>query len=106
MKRTEAPKSRGRPRSFDKAAALERAMQVFWQHGYESTSISDLTKAMNINPPSLYAAFGDKEKLFLAAIERYGCNFGQQPAAILNEAPTAHAAVASLLEKAAYEFTN
>jgi len=87
-------------------AALERAMQVFWQQGYESTSISDLTKAMNINPPSLYAAFGDKERLFLAAVERYGCQVGQTPAAILNEAPTARAGVELLLEKAAHEFTN
>ena len=81
-------------------------MQVFWQQGYESTSISDLTKAMNINPPSLYAAFGDKERLFLAAVERYGCQAGHTPAAILNEAPTARDAVARLLEKAAHEFTN
>ena len=81
-------------------------MQVFWEQGYESTSITDLTKAMNINPPSLYAAFGDKERLFLAAVERYGCKVGQAPAAILNEAPTARAAVERLLEEAAREFTN
>jgi hypothetical protein len=71
--------SRGRPRSFDRDEALEHAMQVFWRQGYESTTIADLTKAMGINPPSLYAAFGDKEKLFLAAVERYGCNVGATP---------------------------
>ena len=59
-------KARGRPRSFDREAALNAAMEVFWTKGYESASISDLTAAMGINPPSLYAAFGDKEKLFLA----------------------------------------
>src|SRR5438552_2002737 len=64
-------KPRGRPREFDREAALERAIDVFWRHGYEATSVSDLTAAMNINPPSLYAAFGDKEKLFLQAVERY-----------------------------------
>src|SRR5437879_12839329 len=64
-------KPRGRPREFDREAALEQAIDVFWCHGYEATSVSDLTAAMNINPPSLYAAFGDKEKLFLAAVERY-----------------------------------
>lgn len=76
MKKTEAPaaaprKPRGRPRSFDREAALNAAMEVFWSKGYEATSIADLTEAMGINPPSLYAAFGDKEKLFLATIEHY-----------------------------------
>src|SRR5688500_13596233 len=62
---------RGRPRSFDRDTALGQAMEVFWAKGYEGTSISDLTEAMGINPPSLYAAFGDKERLFLEAIDRY-----------------------------------
>ncbi len=61
----------GRPRSFDRDIALEAAMLLFWRHGYEATSISDLTHAMGITPPSLYAAFGDKRRLFLAAVERY-----------------------------------
>jgi AcrR family transcriptional regulator len=97
---------RGRPRSFDRDEALERAMQVFWRQGFESTTIADLTKAMGINPPSLYAAFGDKEKLFLAAVERYGCNVGATPQSILDAAPTAREAVAKLLRTAAREFTN
>src|SRR5690242_20201777 len=62
---------RGRPRAFDSDAALDRAMEVFWSKGYEGTSMSDLTQAMGINRPSLYAAFGDKESLFRRAIERY-----------------------------------
>jgi TetR/AcrR family transcriptional regulator, copper-responsive repressor len=107
MKRNGAApaRARGRPRSFDREAALERAMELFWRQGYESTSINDLTKVMDINPPSLYAAFGDKEKLFLEAVERYGCGPGRATDSILCEEPTARCAVQRLLEKAAHEFT-
>ncbi|WP_280301617.1 TetR/AcrR family transcriptional regulator [Nocardia abscessus] len=59
---------RGRPRAFDRTEALHRAMEVFWEHGYEGASMSDLTTAMGINSPSLYAAFGGKEQLFRAAV--------------------------------------
>jgi AcrR family transcriptional regulator len=65
------PKPRGRPRSFDRKAALDAAMTVFWEKGYEGATISDLTAAMGVNPPSLYAAFGDKEDLFLATVQHY-----------------------------------
>ena len=58
-----SPTTRGRPRAFDHDAALEAELELFWRHGYEATSISMLTKAMGISPPSLYAAFGDKRKL-------------------------------------------
>ena len=61
----------GRPRAFDPDQALDRALQVFWRKGYEGTSIADLTAAMGINPPSLYAAFGNKEALFRRALDRY-----------------------------------
>jgi AcrR family transcriptional regulator len=61
----------GRPRSFDKDKALDQAMEMFWRKGYEGASLSDLTKAMGINPPSLYAAFGNKEGLLKAALDRY-----------------------------------
>ena len=61
----------GRPRAFDPDQALDRALQVFWRKGYEGTSIDDLTAAMRINPPSLYAAFGNKEALFRRALDRY-----------------------------------
>jgi AcrR family transcriptional regulator len=62
----------GRARAFDSDEALDRAMTVFWSKGYEGTSLSDLTEAMGINRPSLYAAFGNKQELFRKALERYG----------------------------------
>ena len=61
----------GRPLSFDRDAALDAAMYLFWRHGYESTSIAALTQAMGITPPSLYAAFGDKRRLFRETVDRY-----------------------------------
>ena len=61
----------GRPREFDAETALDRAMEVFWRHGYEGATIAQLTEAMGINPPSLYACFGNKEGLLKAALDRY-----------------------------------
>ena len=61
----------GRPRSFCTEKALDSAMQVFWRKGYEGASMVDLTEAIGINSPSLYAAFGSKEGLFRAVLERY-----------------------------------
>jgi AcrR family transcriptional regulator len=87
----------GRPRAFDADEALDKALIVFWKNGYEGTSIADLTEAMGINPPSLYAAFGNKEALFRRALDRYEAHRDE----ILNEAfsaPTARAAMARLLE--------
>jgi len=71
MKSETDPPQRGRPRAFDPDAALERAMHVFWAKGYEGASLSDLTRAMRINRPSLYAAFGNKEQLFSKVLDRY-----------------------------------
>jgi AcrR family transcriptional regulator len=61
----------GRPRAFDPDAVLDRAMHVFWAKGYEGASLSNLTRAMRINRPSLYAAFGNKEQLFRKVLDRY-----------------------------------
>ena len=61
----------GRPRGFDEDGALEAAMRLFWEQGYDATGVADLTKAMGITPPSLYAAFGGKEELFRRAVDRY-----------------------------------
>lgn len=70
-KSTNAPKM-GRPREFSEAAALDAAMRVFWERGYEGTSLDDLTQAMGINRSSLYSTFGDKESLFRRVISLYG----------------------------------
>jgi AcrR family transcriptional regulator len=61
----------GRPRTFDRDAALDKALRLFWERGYEHTSISDLTQELGIGAPSLYAAFGDKRTLFEEAVARY-----------------------------------
>src|SRR6266550_815777 len=71
MKSKTATAPRGRPRAFDPDAALDRAMHVFWAKGYEGASLSELTQAMRINRPSLYAAFGNKEHLFGKVLDRY-----------------------------------
>ena len=66
-----ARRKKGRPLSFNREAALHQAMLLFWRHGYEATSLNDLTAAMGVTPPSIYAAFGDKKRLFLEAVGRY-----------------------------------
>jgi AcrR family transcriptional regulator len=86
----------GRPRAFDDEKALNRAMKVFWRKGYLGTSLSDLTEAMGINRPSLYAAFGNKKSLFRKALAHYA----KGPSSYLSEAlqePTARAVAERLL---------
>jgi AcrR family transcriptional regulator len=90
---------RGRPRAFDAEKALDRALNVFWRKGYEGASLPELTKAMGINRPSLYAAFGNKEALFKKALDRYASG----PAAYVGralEAATARGVFEALLEGA------
>jgi len=90
----------GRPRAFDMDQALDQALHVFWEKGYEGTSIADLIKAMGINPPSLYAAFGNKETLFKKVLNRYEARRDE----IFEEAfaaPTARQAIERLLESVA-----
>jgi len=98
--------AKGRPRGFDIDAALDKALHVFWLHGYEGASLADLTEAMGINRPSLYAAFGNKEELFRRALDRYA---QRGPAAVvhraLNEA-TAQAVVEHLLRGVAISLTD
>jgi AcrR family transcriptional regulator len=97
---------KGRPRSFDRAAALNAAMQVFWQRGYEATSLSDLTGAMGINAPSLYAAFDCKEALFEEALALYQASEGAAPQRLLQEAPTAREGFAAMLRYHAVDYVN
>jgi AcrR family transcriptional regulator len=87
----------GRPRAFDRDKALDQALHVFWEKGYEGTSIADLTGAMRINPPSLYAAFGNKEALFREALDRYE-NLRDRIMEQAFAAPTAREAMTRLLE--------
>jgi TetR/AcrR family transcriptional regulator, copper-responsive repressor len=101
-----APKPRGRPRSFDRATALEKALLAFWEHGYEATSVSDLTRVMDIGAPSLYAAFGDKRSLFEEVVREYGTKYGSFGDRALAEEPTARAAVERTLREAAVEYTD
>lgn len=64
-------KSRGRPKQFDRDRALESALDLFWRHGYEATSLADLVEVTGAKAPTLYAEFGNKEGMFRAAVERY-----------------------------------
>jgi AcrR family transcriptional regulator len=97
-------RTRGRPRGFDRTVALDRALAEFWRHGYEATSIALLTRAMGINPPALYSAFGDKRTLFSEAVKRYAQTYGQYGSRSLTES-TARAAVHRMLREAAAEYT-
>lgn len=100
--RRQAPMARrGRPRTFDEAVVLDAAMLEFWRHGYEGTSISDLTRATGLNAPSIYAAFESKEKLFRSAVERYLATKGGMISRALREEPTARGAIARALLDAA-----
>jgi AcrR family transcriptional regulator len=105
-KAKQAAAKKGRPRSFDRAAALKAAMQVFWQRGYEATSLSDLTRAMGINAPSLYAAFDCKEALFGEALTLYQATEGAEPQRLLQEAPTAKQGFTAMLRYHATDYVN
>ena len=95
----------GRPLSFDREAALTKAMHLFWQHGYETTSVAELTAAMGITPPSLYTAFGDKKRLFLEAIDRYTNGGAVTAIGLIQEAATARDAALAMLRGSAVAFT-
>jgi AcrR family transcriptional regulator len=87
----------GRPRGFDRDAALEAAMFLFWRKGFAATSMSDLCDAMGISSPSLYAAFGSKEALYLEAVEYYAQTIGPPVWDKLAEGATARAGIENLL---------
>lgn len=95
----------GRPRCFDAAKALDAAMRVFWEKGYEGASLSDLTRAMRIERPSLYATFGNKEALFRQVLDRYAGSVSAFVMESLNQ-PTARAAVERLLRSGADALTS
>lgn len=92
----------GRPREFDRDAALDKAMRLFWERGYEGTSVGDLAEALGIGKPSLYAAFGHKEQLFYEALDLYVRTYGPE----LGDVATARGAIESLLRSNAETYTD
>jgi len=97
--------ARGRPRSFDRDAALDQAIRLFWSNGYEATSIRDLSTCMGIGMPSLYNTFGDKQTLFAEAVQVYEREYGGFIEAALSEEPTATAAAIRILTEAPRRYT-
>ena len=96
---------RGRPRSFDRQAALRQAMQVFWALGYEGATLNELQEAMGgIAPPSFYAAFGSKEELFREAVELYSRTLGAPMMKALEDGSTALDSIRALLDAAVESF--
>jgi AcrR family transcriptional regulator len=98
-------RSPGRPRDFDRAQALESALTLFWQHGYEGTSVSMLTEKIGITAPSLYAAFGSKEGLYTEAIKLYLASHANFVTQSIQEEKAAKTAVEKILERSALAFT-
>jgi AcrR family transcriptional regulator len=91
---------RGRPSTFDREEALQRAMELFWARGYEGTTLEDLLAAMGgITPPSFYHAFGSKEGLFFEAVDLYVETFGYRPMQALEAAPTAREGVEAMMRE-------
>ena len=97
-------RQKGRPLSFDRDAALHQAMLLFWRHGYEATSLNDLTSALGVKPSSIYTAFGDKKHLFLEAVGRY-LSGPVTSESIISQAASGRDAARSLLLAAAQGFT-
>jgi AcrR family transcriptional regulator len=100
-----AARGRGRPRAFDRELALTQATHLFWRKGYEATSIADLTEAMGIGSPSLYAAFGSKEALYVEALRHYGENYEAMVWGGFAIAKTARQAIQALLLDSAAALT-
>ncbi|MEP7008199.1 MAG: TetR/AcrR family transcriptional regulator [Sphingomonas bacterium] len=86
-------RAKGRPRTFDRAAALEKALGVFWARGFAPATIAELCAAMGINPPSLYAAFGNKAQLFMEAVGHYERLFWDATWDRMSDEPDVHAAI-------------
>src|SRR5262245_28537612 len=95
----------GRPRAFDIDQAMDAALEVFWRQSYEGASISDLTQAMGINRPALYAAFGSKKELFLRALDRYLSVDGRHTSASMAE-PTAERVIEQFLLRSVHQLTD
>lgn len=99
-------KSKGRPRAFDRDEALVRALDVFWRRGYEPASVAELCTAMGINPPSLYAAFGNKAKLFLEAVNHYERVYWDETWARMGQEADLHRAIEDFFRESAHILTS
>lgn len=99
--RQSEPRGKGRPRAFDRTQALNKALEIFWRQGYAPASVAELCKAMEINPPSLYATFGNKASLFLEALRHYEHTYWDAPARRFLAEPDVHAAVGQFFREAA-----
>lgn len=97
-------RKKGRPLSFDREAALHQAMLLFWHHGYEATSLNDLTSVLGVKPSSIYTVFGDKKRLFLEAVEHY-LSGPVTSASIIAQAPNGREAAHGLMQASARGFT-
>jgi AcrR family transcriptional regulator len=93
----QASPRRGRPPAYDRDAAIAALTRVFWDQGFAATSLDDLALATTMNRPSLYGAFGDKQAMYLAALDRYGHDAEVQLGGILAAVPDVRAAIAALL---------
>jgi AcrR family transcriptional regulator len=102
---SEPARKRGRPRMMDKEAALAIAARLFWERGYEGTSIADLTKEIGITPPSLYASFGSKDELFKQALDLYVARETTQRHEMLENAASAYEGIEFYLNDAARSAT-
>lgn len=97
--------ARGRPRSFNREAALAQMTELFWRQGYDATSVADLTESIGVNTPSLYAAFGNKEQAYCEAVDYYRNNEGARIWESVEAQSSARDAVATMLYTSANEFT-
>lgn len=97
----EIKRGKGRPRAFDRDAALHKALEVFWELGFEPTKILDLCKAMGLNPPSLYATFGNKQRLFLEAVAYYEKTYWDEPSKRYLDEPDIYRATEDFFRTAA-----
>ena len=98
--------SKGKPRSFDREAVLKKALAVFWKRGYEPASIAELCEAMEINPPSVYAAFGNKAQLFMEAVNHYENVYWNDAWQRLEDEPDVRTAMVGFFQDAAQILTS
>jgi AcrR family transcriptional regulator len=100
-----AASTRGRPRSFDREIALDAAARLFWERGYEATSVRDLTERLGVEAPSLYRAFGDKRSLFEEAVGEYDRRYGGFIDLALAQEPSARAVAVRLFTEGPERYT-